>query len=411
MNAEVIIHRTSFRLFLAAALVGTASGVAPAVKVSDVARFQGEFPNKIMGLGLVVGLPGTGDGGKYMPAIRPLRELLARMGNPISLVEELKDAKNVAIVTVEATLPANGVREGDRIDAYVSSVGAAKSLSGGRLVMTPLLPATSLSTRDRNPESAPEVLAFASGPIAVTDPKAPRTGVVRKGAAIEASIIHSYVAPGSELEHFRRAGMPGDSVARGPLAWIRPDEPYVTLVIDEHHASWAMSNIIAQMINDDAAQPDAPGETARAEDPIAMAVDRSNVLVRLPPTARRNPAPFLAHIETLDLVMPPSEARVIVHRESGSVIITGDVEISPVVMTFKGMTISTMTPEPKPTPEAPVIEEKQFAPLDPARRGGSKLKDLVEALNSLKIPAADRVHIIEQLHRMGKIHAKLIVEE
>ncbi|HOW19036.1 MAG TPA: flagellar basal body P-ring protein FlgI, partial [Phycisphaerae bacterium] len=137
----------------------------------------------------------------------------------------------------------------------------------------------------------------------------------------------------------------------------------------------------------------------------------NNVLVRVPETARRNPAPFLARIETLDLLMPPSEARVIVNREAGSVIISGDVQISPVVITYKGMTITTTVPEPKPTADNPQVTEKQFAPLDPARRGGTKLQDLVDALNSLKLPAADRVHIIEELSRMGKLHAKLIVEE
>jgi flagellar P-ring protein precursor FlgI len=346
-----------------------------------------------------------------MPAIRPLRELLARLGNPINIVEELKEAKNVAIVMVEATLPENGVREGDRIDVQVSSVGAAKSLAQGRLVMTPLLPAAALSTRDQNPESAPAVLAFASGPLTVADPKSPRTGTVRKGAAVEASIIHSFIATGAELEHFKRLRQPGASAPGGAVDWIRPDEAYVTLVIDDRHAGWAMANIIAQMINDDSAEPDVQGRSSKPEDSIAMAIDRSNVIVRIPPTATRNPAPFLARLETLDLVMPPSEARVIVNRQSGSVIITGDVEISPVVMSFNGMTISTIAPEPKPTPEAPLVEEKQFASLDPSRRGGTKLKDLVEALNSLKIPAAERVHIVEQLHRMGKLHAKLIVEE
>lgn len=401
-------------LLIAAVVIAVASPAGLAVKIGDVARFQGEFPNKIMGMGLAVGLPGTGDGGDFMPAMRPLSRLLGRMANPIGVAEELKNAKNVAIVMVEATLPENGVREGDRIDVQVSSVGAAKALSQGRLVMTPLLSASLLSARADAAWSGPDVLAFASGPLVVNDSKSPRTAIIRQGATIEANIIHNYVSLGRDLDHYKKARQAGAAVAKGLLEWVRPEDPYVTLVIGDTHASWAMANIMAQMINDDAADPDVQGAAkgASASDSvIAMAVDRNNVLVRVPETARRNPAPFLARIETLDLLMPPSEARVIVNREAGSVIITGDVQISPVVITYKGMTITTMTPEPKPTLEAPRIDEKQFVALDPLNRGGTKLKDLVDALNSLRLPAADRVHIIEELSRMGKLHAKLIVEE
>ncbi len=379
-----------------------------AVKIGDVARFQGEFPNKLMGMGLVVGLPGTGDGGDFTPAMRPLSRLLSRMANPVSFAQELKNAKNVAIVMVEAVLPENGVREGDRIDVQVSSLGAAKSLAQGRLVMTPLLAASALSAQD-DAAGPPEIFAFASGPVMVTDPKKGASGVIRQGAAIESSILHSYLVYGRDVEHYRKAQQNGAG-SRALLDWIHPDQPYVTLVIRDTHASWALASIMAQMINDDAADPDAQGRASAPATAIAMAVDRGNVLIRVPDNARQNPAAFLARIETLDLLLPPSEARVIVNREAGSVIIAGDVQISPVVITYKGMTITTTTPEPKPTVEAPKIEEKQFATLDPAKKGGTRLQDLVDALNSLKIPAADRVQIVEELYRLGKLHAKLIVE-
>ncbi|MBN1490196.1 MAG: flagellar basal body P-ring protein FlgI [Phycisphaerae bacterium] len=394
-------------------MLAAAAHAAPVVttKIGSVARFQGEFPNKILGQGLVVGLAGTGDGGEYMPAMRPLRELLARFANPVAFGEELKDAKNVAIVLVEATLPQNGVREGDRIDVQISSVGAAKNLAGGRLVMTPLLAAGDLTSRADAGSAEPRVLAFASGPLVVNDPKGARTAMIPAGATIEYSIIHNYISLGGELEHYQRALQSNELTTQALCEWVRPAESYVTLVLHESHASWAMASIVAQMINDDSIDPDMQGRSFGVDDAIAMAADRNNVLVRIPEAARRNPAPFLARIETLDLILPPSEARVIVNRRTGSVIITGDVQISPVVITFKGMTITTVMPEPKPTVESPSIEEQQFAALDPADRGGTKLKDLVEALNRLKIPAADRVHIIEQLHRMGKLHAKLIVED
>lgn len=400
----------NIRWGLAVAAVAATAAPARAVKVGDVARFQGEFPNKLMGMGLVVGLPGTGDGGTYMPVIRPLANLLSRMANPVRL-EELKDAKNAAVVMVEATLPANGVREGDRVDVQVSSLGAAKSLAGGRLLLTPLLAAAALSARTDAEGSAPEILAFASGPLTVTDPKSATSGVVRNGATIEASILHRYLAVGRELEQYRRDALRGGPASASLLEWIRPDDSYVTLVIDPTHASWAMANVIAQMICDTVADPDVRRADRDADDLIAMATDRNNVLVRVPPAMRRNLVSFLARIETLELLVPESEARVIVNRKAGSVILTGDVEISPVTITYKGMTIQTVTPPPKPTPDAPLVETQQFAALDPGAQGGAKLKDLVAALNSLKLPPADRVHIIEELHRLGKLHARLIVED
>lgn len=388
-----------------------AANPALAVKVGDVARFQGEFPNRVMGMGLVVGLPGTGDGGDYMPAMRPLSNLLARMANPIGTAGELKEAKNAAIVMVEATLPANGVREGDRIDVQISSVGAAKSLAGGRLLMTPLLAATALTARSENQGPGPDILAFASGPLSTSDPKAARTAFIRNGATIEANMLHRYLVLGRELEQYRAAREQGGEINGPLLDWIRPNEPYITLVIGSSHASWAMANVMAQMISDMASDPDLQGRPRRVEDMIALAADRNNVLVRVPETARKNLAPFLARVETLELLMPETEARVIVNRVMGSIIITGDVEISPVTITYKGMTIQTQTPPPKPTPEAPLLDIQQFAALDPGGRGGAKLKDLVASLNSLKLPPADRVHIIEELHRLGKLHARLIVEE
>lgn len=406
------MQRASLKL-IATILAASLSAATPAlaVKIGDVARFQGEFPNKIMGMGLVVGLQGTGDGGTYLPAMRPLANLLSRMANPVARPDELRDAKNAAIVMVEAMLPANGVREGDRIDVQISSVGAAKSLAGGRLVVMPLLSAAALAARPDTEGPMPEVLAFASGPVTVSDPKQTTTAIIRNGATIEANILHRYVVLGRELEQYRRGLERGGATAAPLLDWIQPDEPYVTLVIDSPHASWAMANVVSQMICDAAADPDAMARMRTGEAMTAIAADRNNVLVRVPESARRNLAPFLARIETLELLMPESEARVIVNRKAGSVIITGDVTISPVTITYKGLTIQTVTPPPKPTPENPVMDAQQFAALDPAGQGGAKLKDLVAALNSLKLPPGDRVHIIEELHRLGKLHARLIVEE
>src|SRR3982751_4586538 len=104
---------------------------AQAVKVADITRISGQRTNVLTGLGLVVGLKGTGDGGDFSPAIKPLAAMLKKFSDA-STVAELANVANVALVSVTATIPSNGVREGDKLDAYITSLGAATSLKGGR---------------------------------------------------------------------------------------------------------------------------------------------------------------------------------------------------------------------------------------------------------------------------------------
>src|SRR5436309_7009652 len=98
-----------------------------AVKIADITRISGQRTNILTGLGLVYGLRGTGDGGQFLPAIRPLAGMLGKFSDSAT-VAELSNVQNVALVSITATVPVNGVRDGDRIDVYVTSLGAATSL-------------------------------------------------------------------------------------------------------------------------------------------------------------------------------------------------------------------------------------------------------------------------------------------
>ncbi|HOB75276.1 MAG TPA: flagellar basal body P-ring protein FlgI [Phycisphaerae bacterium] len=368
------------------------AGPAQAVKIGDITHLQGTRTNKLVGMGLVVGLAGTGDGNKHAPSIRALAQLHARFANPIGALEDFRNVKNVAIVTVEATLPEHGAREGERVDVFVSAE-AAKSLAGGRLLLTPLV---SPNADD------PRVMAMASGPLQIEDSARPTVARIAQGATLEQDWVHNYVALGRELAVFRNGG------ANRAAAWVQPDAAYVTLVLDEPHAEWAVAYTIAQSINEEGAIADETGIEAAPQ--IAMAFDPRTVIVRLPEAERANPAPFLARIENLSLFMPATEARVVVKRSTGGIVITGDAEIAPAVVTYKGLTITTVVPEPEPTPENPRIIEQDFIPLDPQKKGGAKLSDLVDALNQLRVSAPDKINIIEQLYRTGKLHATLVVE-
>src|SRR5215212_8643136 len=110
-------------ILLATLLLGRS---ASAVEVADITRIGGQRTNVLTGLGLVYGRKGSGDGGAFLPAIKPLASMLGKFADPTT-VTELSNVQNVALVSITATVPSNGARDGDHIDVYVTSIAAAKS--------------------------------------------------------------------------------------------------------------------------------------------------------------------------------------------------------------------------------------------------------------------------------------------
>jgi flagellar P-ring protein precursor FlgI len=144
---------------------------------------------------------------------------------------------------------------------------------------------------------------------------------------------------------------------------------------------------------------------------LATAVDPKNVLVQIPQIEQAHPDSFISRVQSLGPIpLLATEARVQINERTGTMIITGDVEISPVVISHKGLTISTVSPTPVPTVINPITKQKDVIPLDTTGTGGAKLNDLVSVLDQLKVPAEDRITIIEELYKTGKLHAKLIIE-
>jgi flagellar P-ring protein precursor FlgI len=350
------------RKFLVIAILATLAiaNDALAVKVADITRVGGQRRNFLTGLGLIVGLNGTGDGNKAA-TLNPLREMLAKFADPVS-VRELGSADNIALVIIQATVPQNGVREGDELDVYVYSIQGASSLKGGRLFVAAL----------QGPTPGSPMVALAQGAVELEDPSTPTTGVVKKGAVMETDMAYKFI-----------------------------DNGRFWLVLEDAHASWTTANTIAKIINE------AEGNDGKE---LATAVDPKNVLVTSPDIEQAHPDGFMARVQRLDVYMLPSEARVQINERSGTMIVTGDVEISPVVISHKGLTISTIDPKPVGTPRAPVVTNKELVAIDTTNAGGAKLQDLVAALEQLKVPASDRITIVKELYKTGKLHAKLIVE-
>ena len=347
-------------IFLATLLSLMAAGNVFAARIADVTRLSNERTNVVTGLGLVYGLKGTGDGGDFLPAIRMLSAALAKFDNTVGVLD-LHNVKNVALVSLTATIPATGGRDGDAIDVYVTSIGAATSLKDGRLFVCPM---QFLGKNTRL------LTGFAQGGVDLEDPSSPTSGIVKNGCVLEGDF-------------------PVGSIDGGTFR----------LIIDAPSASWTMSSNIAKIINDSE-----DGQT------WAFATNEKEVVVRIPPSEQQHPDSFISRVQRLPVPLIPSEARVLINARTGTIVITGDVEISPVVISHKGLTISTILPAPVPGPRNPIVQTTDVVGMDTTNTGGAKLQDLINALDQLKVPVDDRIDIIQELYKTGKLHAKLITE-
>lgn len=364
-------------LALATSPSAFAQGVT--VRVADVTKIKGQRTNTLIGMGLVTGLDGTGDGDDYLPTMRALMSAIGHLANPVTTIDELGGTENVAIVMIEATVPEFGAREGDRIDVKVTAIGSAQSLVGGRLLTAPLL------YHDR---AINDVYAFASGPVRPLGVGPLTSGIIDRGATVERDVLLHFLARASDLPFSSN--------------WVRPDFQYVTLVIDDNHASWAIAHEIATAINTELSNTaDLPQ--------VAQAMDPKNIVVLVP--FGQDVAAWIREIERTIVLVPESEARVIVDRTSGTIVVSGDARISPVIVSQRGLTITIAPPLDPESPPAPLLSQSNFVAIDPNRAADVHVGDLLEALKPLAIPIEDRIEILTKVNRLGKLHAELIFEE
>lgn len=349
----------SFHLAIAAALFGILGGGAvslAAVPLKTICRVKGQEENTLHGLGLVVGLKGTGDGGSFLPTVRSMGVALEMMGNPLgkNSLGELKDAKNVALVMVTAVVPAAGGRQGDKVDCTVHSVGSAKSLAGGTLFLTPLV--------GPNPQDE-RVYALAEGPITLDSAEMSTTGRIHGGCRFEADFFNPFVKDGR-----------------------------VTLVLEPAYADFQVAQETAELINSQMSV-----QTGGV--PVAKAINQVNIEVLIPRQYADDPVLFVSQLLELPLMDVPLGPRVVINERSGTILIGGDVEIGPVVVTHKNMVI-----------QAGGGALSQFVAVDSQQPQNPTLKSLVDALNALNTPPQDIITIIKGLERNGKLRAELIFQ-
>ncbi len=346
------------------------------IRIKDICRLKGQEENTLQGLGLVVGLKGTGDG-DIKPMTRALTRTMQLMGGQVAtdaqgrlLEKEMANAKNVALVMVEVTIPPTGVQQGDKLNCTVNAI-SAKSLEGGSLMLTHLL----------GPRAdKPVVYALASGPIVLDDPKLTTAGKVVDGCKMEMTVANEFVFNNK-----------------------------ITLIVDPDHRSIETAQSIEDMVNDfhkkgiASANRSSSSSSNIDTNDLAKAIDQTTIVVNIPPSYKDKPVAFASLILELQLLGMHNRKRVYIQEREKVVIIGEDVTIAPVVISHKNLTISARGGQPL---------GKTFAPLGTQEKANERptLKNLNEALNALNVPTADVISIIKALKRQGNLYGELVIE-
>ncbi|HEY0879352.1 MAG TPA: flagellar basal body P-ring protein FlgI [Zeimonas sp.] len=363
-----------------AALFSTLWLVAPvqAERVKELASIQGVRANQLIGYGLVVGLDGSGDQTTQAPfTVQSLQSMLSQLGVqlPPGITPQLR---NAAAVMVTTQLPPYA-RPGQAIDVTVSSLGNAKSLRGGTLLLTPLRGADG------------QVYAMAQGNLVVGG----------AGASAAGSKV--------QINHLSAGRVPGGATVER----IVPNQTLAsdTIHIELNQTDFATAHRVAEAINASVL----PGSGAAV--PIAQPLDARVIRVQLPSDPAQR-VPFLAGLENLDVQLAAPLARVIVNARTGSVVMNQSVTLAPSAVAHGNLSVTVqampMVSQPAPFSKgSTVIAER--ADIEIRQDGGSmmmlegsaKLPDVVKALNSLGATPQDLIAILQALKAAGSLKAEL----
>jgi flagellar P-ring protein precursor FlgI len=369
------VRPTRSQLLAAIVLLALAAGLRPAQaeRIKDLATVQGVRTNQLIGYGLVVGLDGSGDQTTQAPfTTQSLGTMLQQLG--VTLPPGVNpQLKNTAAVMITTQLPAFA-QPGQPIDVTVSSIGNAKSLRGGTLLLTPLKGADGL------------IYAMAQGNVVVGG----------AGASAAGSKV--------QINHLSAGRVPsGATVERAvPNAVLEND----TIQLELKTTDFTAATQVADAIN----------RKAGAGGVIAQAVDARVIRVKLPSPDKR--VAFLSELENLDVSAVTPPARVIVNARTGSVVMNQAVTLAPSAVAHGNLSVSISTTPTVSQPngfsqgttvvtEKADIQIKQDGAALMMLESGAKLADVVKALNSLGATAQDLIAILQALKAAGSLKAEL----
>ena len=369
------------KLMIMALLLFMGSASAVADRLKDMTSIAGVRSNQLVGYGVVVGLAGTGDGSSGL-TLQSLQSMVSQFG----LVTDAANltAKNAAAVMVTAELPAF-MKPGQRLDITVSTVGGAQSLRGGTLLMTPMLGADG------------ETYAIAQGNLVVGG-----LGVTGNDGS---SVIINVPTVGR--------------VPRGATVERMVETPFQStdnVLLNLHQADFSTAMRVADAVN----------EVFGPE--VAVPLDASTIKVRAPIDPSQKVS-FVSLLENIEVDPARPAAKVIVNSRTGTIVIGGDVRVTPSVVTHGSLTVrinedkqvtqannivqnaqnTVVTPgTPTVADDTEIIIEEEPARafiFDP----GVELSDVVDAINGVGASPADMVAILEALREAGSLRAEIIV--
>ncbi len=373
-----VSDRTALRIGMFAIVVAIVTALfttsAHATRIKEVAAVQGVRSNQLVGYGLVIGLDGTGDQTTQTPfTTQGLQSMLQQLGVTLPAGTQMQ-LKNVAAVIVTASLPAFA-QPGQTIDVDVSSVANSKSLRGGTLVATPLKGADG------------QVYAIAQGNMIVGG----------AGAAAGGSKV--------TINHLNAGRIPeGASVERAvPTPLSQGD----TLELDLNSADYATARAVANAIN------------ANKGAGIARALDGRVVKVKAPMDADARVG-FLADLENLDINLSAPAAKIVMNARTGSIVMNQSVTLAPCAVAHGSLSV-TINSNPQVSQPAPnsngqtVVTDKTDIAIS-AQPGslvnmpaGTKLADVVKALNALGATPQDLLAILQAMKSSGALTADIEV--
>ena len=352
------------------------SGSAEAARIKDLSGIKGVRSNQLIGFGLVIGLTKTGDSAvNVFFSIQAIASMLKKLGVtiPSDRIGQLQ-FKNIATVIVTADLPAFA-KHGDSIDVTVSSLGDAKSLQGGTLLMTPL------KGTDNN------TYAVAQGPISIG-------GFSVQGAA-----------RGVQKNHLTVGRISNGGLVEKEIKSNFNIKDEIILALKK--TDFTTASRITKAINDD------------MKDQVAFLVDGRTVRVKIPKFFKNNASDLVTKIETIEVV-PDSEARVIIDERTGTVVMGENVRISSVAVAHGALFVQIKEEPIASQPQALAPENAETVVLPRTRisagEGQDKLLvipksvslgDVVQGLNSIGVGPRDLIAILQAIKASGALHAQL----
>src|SRR5688572_15213069 len=370
------MHKTTLIrgvLLLASLCIGSSTF---AERIKDMVSIAGVRNNQLVGYGLVVGLPGSGDQTTQTQfTVQSMKSMLAQLGVviPDNVNPQLK---NVAAVIVHADLPAFA-KPGQTIDVTVSSIGNSASLRGGSLLMTPLKGADGT------------VYALAQGNLVVG-------GLGAEGA--DGSSITVNIPSSGRIPN-------GASVEREVLTLFADAQPFVTLNLNQ--SDFTTAQHLSAEINR------VFGEGT------AYALDSSSVQVQAPADTSQKVA-FISTLENLEIDPGEAPAKIIVNSRTGTVVIGSHVRVEAAAVSHGNLTVTIaedfQVSQPAPLSEGQTVvvpdssiavdeEESRMFVFEP----GVSLDDIVRAVNQVGASPSDLVAILEALQQVGALRAQLVV--